>query len=639
MQGKEQKYAKRERISVRAILTGLVLLILNAYWVALSSEVWFATQLTIASLFFNALFTLFVLVLLNLLLKRYLPRYSFSQSELLFIYTMVVMISTISGHPMMGYLIPVLEHPFWFATPENEWAELFHPYIPRWYSVQDRQVLSGYFNGESSLYTAEHLRAWLPPVLAWSFFVIVLWHVLMWTTVLIRKQWIEHEKLSYPIVQLPVAMTENPTSFFRNKLLWLGFGIVAVIDILNGLHFLYPQVPAIPVKNQYIGSFSSRPWNAMGGVTISFYPFIIGLMFFTPLDLSFSCWFFYVIRRLQSVLASAVGLQGSYTHEQSIGAWVALGLLALWMGRRHYARICRRIFGGKELLDTSGEPISYRTAALRIGLGMAFLALFLMQAGMSLWVIGLFFLIYFPMVFGITRARAEIGPPLHTVIYVDPGRTLVTFLGTRRLGPANLTNITFLYPFNRCYRAHPMPSQLEAFKIASRTGISSRQQLWGMSLAIIVGIFVTFWIYLDMFYRLGASAKARGWVVYMGWETFNRLQSWLTYPREPDIAAVTGIGLGFLFTLFLMVMKLRFIWWPFHPAGYALTAGSGLGRSWFAVFISWFLKWLILKYGGARAYRKAVPFFFGLILGDYTLGCIWSLIGLVLRTSTYGVWH
>jgi len=42
---------------------------------------------------------------------------------MLVIYVMVAMLSTISGHKMMGYLMGALAHPFWFATPENEWSE------------------------------------------------------------------------------------------------------------------------------------------------------------------------------------------------------------------------------------------------------------------------------------------------------------------------------------------------------------------------------------------------------------------------------------------------------------------------------------------------------------------------------------
>ncbi|MBM3239633.1 hypothetical protein FJZ31_25375 [Candidatus Poribacteria bacterium] len=644
-----------------AIVIGLFLLVANSYWILMASEVWHSTQLTIATLFFNAVFTLLVLVIINSVIRRIAPRFALSQADLFTIYTMIVMLTTISGHTMMGYLLPAIEHPFWFASPENEWEQLFGTYLPKWLTVHDRDVLAGYFQGESSFYIGRNLRAWLPPMLSWSLFIIVLWTVLMLLSVVLRKQWMENERLSYPIVQLPLAMATEPAKFFKNGWMWAGFAIVGIIDIWNGIGFIFPSVPMLQVKNHFVGQFSTRPWNAMGGIYISFYPFVIGLMFFTPLDLSFSCWFFYIVGMLQHVFASAVGWQDIYFYEQSIGAWIAFGLIPIWLGRKYFWQILRKIVivgarrqegktarrqEGKgarlklaNTLDDSTEPVPYRLAVFGIFVGMIILAFFWMQAGMSLWVILLYFILYFPMVLGITRSRAEIGTPEHTLIYVDPGRTLVTTLGTRRLGPVNLAMFTLLYPLNRCYRANPMPSQLEGFRIAERAGIDNRQIMFGMLLAIVVGVLATFWIYLHVLYQMGAAGKARGWIVYMGWETYNRLQSWLVHPRTPNYSEMSGICGGFLFTIILMIMKSRFLWWPLHPGGYVLTTGAGLGRSWFAVFISWVLKAIILKYGGAKLYRKAAPFFFGLILGDYTLGCIWSLIGIALQVPTYGVWH
>jgi len=636
------RYKEREKtkhIRWHVIVIGLLLIVVNSYWVLMASEVWHSTQLTIASLFFNAVFTLLLLVLVNIVLEKVSPQIALSQADQLMIYTMVVMLSTISGHPMMGYLLPVIEHAFWFASPENEWEELFGSHLPAWLTVQDKDVLRGYFQGESSLYVDKHLQAWLPPVFSWSAFIIVLWIVSLLISVVLRRQWMEKEKLSYPIVQLPLALTTKPISFFKNRWMWIGFGIVAIIDILNGLNYIFPSVPMLQVKSHGIGRFSMRPWNAMGTISISFYPFIIGLMFFTPLDLSFSCWFFYIFGKLQNVFAASLGWKSIYFYEQSIGAWMVFGIIPLWLGRKYLWQVIRKVFNFESSINDSTEPIGYRTAVLGIIVGMVFLVLFCIQIGMSFWVVGLYFLIYFPMVLGITRSRAEIGPPVHTLIYVDPGRTLVTTLGTRRLGITNLTAFTLLYPFNRCYRAHPMPSQLEGFRLAERARINSRQIMFGMLLAIIFGVFVTFWVYLHVLYQMGASGKARGWLVYMGWETYNRLQSWLVHPRNPNYNEVGGILGGGIFTIFLMMMKARFLWWPFHPGGYVLTTGGGLGRSWFAVFVSWAIKASILKFGGVKLYRKSVPFFLGLILGDYTLGCVWSLIGLALKIPTYGVWH
>ena len=481
-------------------------------------------------------------------------------------------------------------------------------------------------------------------MLAWSSFVIALWLTLLAVTVFLRKQWTENERLNYPIVQLPLALTSNPKRFFTSPWMWLGFAIAGSAELLNGLSFLFPEIPSLPIRNRVLGQFSSKPWSAMGPIRISLYPFSIGLMFFTPLDLSFSCWFFWLLTRLQMIVTDMLGARDIYRFEQQTGAWLAFGCIPLWMGRRHYGRIIRKVFGitqrrGEPPPDDSGEPMRYRTAAGLFTVGLMFLFFFCFQMGMTFWAIGLFFLFYFPMIIGITRVRAEIGPPLHQLILVDPGRTMVLGLGTRRLGTGNLTGLTFLYPFVRCFRAHPTPSELEAFRLAERSQIGYRQLLIGMILAIVFGVLITFWAYLHVLYDMGAGSKARGWIVYMGWETFNRLQTWLVSPRETGVPELSVISGSFLFTIFLMLMKIRFLWWPLHPGGYVLVSGTGMGRLWFTIFLGWLAKAIVLKIGGVKLYRQAIPFFLGLILGDYTLGCVWSLIGLVLEIPTYIVWH
>ena len=118
-------------ITLRALLIGTLLVIGNAYWLAYAAEM-IQPQflLNFVSLFFNALFTLFAVIGFNFVWKRLSPRNALTPQELLVIYIMVVMVSTIGGHSMMTFLIGTLAHPFRFATPENEWADLFWRYIP-----------------------------------------------------------------------------------------------------------------------------------------------------------------------------------------------------------------------------------------------------------------------------------------------------------------------------------------------------------------------------------------------------------------------------------------------------------------------------------------------------------------------------
>ena len=75
----------------------------------------------------------------------------------------------------------------------------------------------------------------------------------------------------------------------------------------------------------------------MGPIRISLYPFSIGLMFFTPLDLSFSCWFFWLLTRLQMVVTDMFGARNIYRFEHADGCvacvWVypvVDGTTALW---------------------------------------------------------------------------------------------------------------------------------------------------------------------------------------------------------------------------------------------------------------------------------------------------------------------
>jgi len=99
-----------------------------------------------------------------------------------------------------------------------------------------------------------------------------------------------------------------------------------------------------------------------------------------------------------------------------------------------------------------------------------------------------------------------------------------------------------------------------------------------------------------------------------------------------------GVGVGM--TLFFRTMRSRFLWWPLHPVGYALgTSEWTVGWLWFSVLIGWFIKSNLLRFGGLKSYRRAVPFFAGLILGDYLVGGGWIIFRLLTGMETYVFWR
>jgi len=130
-------------VTFRAVLISLLLIPFNCYWLIQSEIIWYAGHPTCISLFQNAVFSLLVVAVVSLGMKRLrLPH--LSEGELLFIYIAVVMASSVTSHDLMQILFPSIPHLFWYATPENEWQELFWPYIPRWLTINEKAPLVGY---------------------------------------------------------------------------------------------------------------------------------------------------------------------------------------------------------------------------------------------------------------------------------------------------------------------------------------------------------------------------------------------------------------------------------------------------------------------------------------------------------------
>ncbi|MBD3181006.1 hypothetical protein GF312_01870 [Candidatus Poribacteria bacterium] len=619
------------RTGWRAIIIGLVLIPINSLWIASGEAV-----STTVSLFYNVIFILFVVTLLNSPLRKWSPKFALNHGELLVIYVMLSIASAICGLDMMRILISVLVGPHWLATPENEWADLFWRFIPEWVTVTDRKILQGYVEGQTTLYDSRIWKAWVIPGLAWSGFIILLVFVMVCINVIVRKQWTEGEKLSYPIIQLPLHMTSDKSSFFKSKTMWIGFGIAGAIDIINGLNYLYPSVPGVGGKlYDMLPYFTEKPWNAIGWTPVAIFPYAVGLAFFIPLDLSFSCWFFYLFWKFERVLASAIGLRSlpefPYIEQQTAGTYIGLCIIAVWATRKHITKALKTaILGSSKGMDDSQEAMKYRTTVITMLIALSLLFMFCLRLGMSIPVIIAFFVLYYALSTAITRMRAELGSPVHDLHFSGPDMMITKSLGARRLSPGNLTGLSFLWFFNRAYRGHVMPHQLEGFKLAERSGANNRKMLIAMVLAIILATPISFWAYLHSGYKIGGPYGYAS-------QPFTRLQGWLYNPTSPDYAATSAMGFGMLSTIFLAFMRMRFIWWILHPAGYAVSSSWSMNVFWSSIFVSWAIKLTILKFGGLKLHRQSIPFFLGLVLGEFVIGSIWSIRGVALHIPFYQI--
>lgn len=629
-------------VTIRAMAVACALMPLLAMWVVQAELIWYTGHSTAISLFFHVTFVLLLLALLNLGIRRFSPGHAFSSTELLTIYVMLSVAGTLCSHDLLQIMIPMLTYPTYNANPQNRWDVLILPHLPSWAIVTDKEAVSGLAVGNSSLYRLGILAAWALPLAFWSLFLLALMMGLYCLNAFFRQPWTEKERLSFPIIQIPLLIVDGLPDLLRSKLFWLGFGTAASIDVLNGLHFLYPNIPEIPIVQafEFREYFVERPWNAIANTDINLYPFVIGLAYFLPTDLAFSCWFFFLLYKVQLLITAMVGMRElpgfPFPNEQAGGGYLALGLLAIWLARRHLAGVCRTILGREGGLDESGEPMSYRTT---LG-AFLFCLLILTGCGMALGgtlpVMLVFFAIFFIYALAIARMRAELGPPAHDLHAMGPETLINNAVGTENMSTGNLTTFSMFFWFNRAYRAHFSAHSMEGMKIAQLKRVVARSMMAAIALALVVGMLSAFWALLHALYVHGYSGRLAGQTfASQGW---TRLEGWLSFPQEARVAATSATIIGGLFTFFLGIMRTRFTWWAWHPVGYATSMSWSMSKLWACIFLGWVVKALITRYGGAVAYRKAMPFFVGLVLGEFCVGSLWGIYGALAETPVYHFW-
>ena len=212
----------------------------------------------------------------------------------------------------------------------------------------------------------------MQPLILWSIYLTVLVFTMLCITVFIRKQWIDHEKLSYPLVHLPIEMTVKTEGrlFFGNRLLWIGTLVTGGICLLNGLSYLFPFVPSLTLNYKLSAHFTSPPLNAISRMTA------IGLAFLIPLDLLFSCWFLFFVWQIQRVVGTMLGINVPgypLPDQQVLGGYLAIAFVAIWLARKPIASTIYHAWQIKQETDDQNEPTQYQTALAGVIGGTIFL--------------------------------------------------------------------------------------------------------------------------------------------------------------------------------------------------------------------------------------------------------------------------
>ncbi|MCA1596572.1 MAG: hypothetical protein LC772_09145, partial [Chloroflexi bacterium] len=166
-----------------------------------------------------------------LTLRRFIP-HALTRRRLLLMYAMLSATSCMVGYGAIQALYPAVATQFYNASPSNHW-DLFNRYIPEWLAPHSPDVLKGLYTGHSPV----PWGPWLIPMIAWGAIWSLIAIAMLGLSAILAPIWIHDERLTFPIVQLPLEMTAEGSPLFRNRSMWLGFLIPFVAESLLALQY------------------------------------------------------------------------------------------------------------------------------------------------------------------------------------------------------------------------------------------------------------------------------------------------------------------------------------------------------------------------------------------------------------------
>ena len=584
----------------------------------------------------GAIFLFFFFMLLVPAILRHF-RLKFHDHELVVIYIMALVGSSIATLGLTENFLPIISGGLYYANSENAWAEQIHPYTRRWMFPQDWEAVKYFYEGLPTGYPIPW-AAWIKPLLCWLPAILALYFAMICTTVILRRQWIQHERLIFPLVQLPLAIlaegeqTSRYKPFFKNPIMWTGFAIPFTVGSMRALHNYHNFIPDINL----VASFPFFRQTTEVTIALSF-P-MVGFSYFVNLDIALGIWLFNLIARIEEGCLNMLGVSSAEVLDfsgpsplvahQGMGAIIVLVIFGFWMGRRHLAQVFRKAFQGDESIDDSDEILSYRVAVLGLLVSNLFIGWWLLEAGMAFWVVPIYLFALFLLCIGVSRVVSE-GGVASTRTPLIPTAFVASGLGSSTLGPQNLTVLGMTYVWATSLRNLLMASCANGLKLAEEYLPGNKRALfWAMLLAIVVSLVSSIWAVLYLSYSYG-GINLNGWFFGpsgMPVYPFNFVSRELNSPDGPDIGGWLATAAGGSIMALLMVARQYLTWWPLHPLGFAISTNAMTNYIWFSVFLAWLIKGLVLKYGGPALFQRTRPFFLGLIAGQFSCAGIWLLI-------------
>ncbi len=631
----------------------LSLTIFGGWWMKQAEVIVLASQVTEAVPPIPALGALLLLLIVNPLLRKLSPALALSRSEMLFIYAFCTIATAVPACGSLRFVLSLTTYPIYYERMQPTLRlDLVTPYIPDWLVPKEFAVIRDLYQGRPDAKVLWDV--WLIPIASWTVFFVVFWMALTGILCVFEKRWREHERLVFPLLYLPLRATEeNPPEglpkFWRDPLMWLGFSLSAFYNALNIANAFFPQFPT-PGKFYNLGQyFTAPPLDALVPLTLWYRPEVVGLGYLMPTEVAFTVWFTYALFKIEALIGRMLGWQWAgypFTQEQGLGSYLATAFL-LFYAARYYLWDWAKAIVKPERWSYEGDALSPRETTIWLLIGVGGCLAFLVAAGMHPTLATIYLLLTLLVALVYTRIRAEVGAPMVWLFpYYQHKKVILYTLGTERVmswgGVRSMTAFAIFTFMARGFFHSYTGTQFENIRLGTQVGYPTRLWVQLSVLAVIVGVIMGFYFHLVPYYKSGAVNLREGgiWGHWHSVAEYSAIVSYRTTPLPPDIQRIVATVLGAIFTLLFGAIRFNFPTSPFHPLGFAIAGAYG-DLVWFPFLTVWVAKFLVLRYGGGRLYRRTVPFMLGFALGHYIVaGVIWGLWSTTGKPpfQRYGVW-
>lgn len=619
-------------VSIRAVVVGIIVTSLVNLLPAYSAYIVHSSRMVFAHLPMAAMVVFTALAWpLNALAGTINRSWALRRGEMIVVFSMAWIAASIPAANFMGLLIGGIAAPYYYATPENRWGELLLDYLPTWAVPTNKaDEMTWFFEGKPAE-AGIPWEAWIGPLLWWGLFLLALALVTGAIVSILRHQWVERERLPFPLAEAPLTMTEEhegipgKPALVQNRLFWIGLSVPMFVIVWNIAGYFSHLVPPIGLLDRHTMSLG----RGFPAIVLKLHFFIIGFAYFTNLDVLFSLWFFYLLGILETGTFERLGFTigasdiwgsrgGAALGWQAMGAFTAFTCVGLWMAREHIRLVIRKALRNDPSIDDSNEFMSYRAALATGGLGATFMLFWLWRSGMTLDVAGVFLLALILMTVGVSRIVSESGLMYARMPITPQSFTLYT-LGISKMESTSAAALGLSYATFGLGNTFGATTLTHIAKLGAEMKLKTRALFSAVVAALIVSLAISALYTLYLGYTHGAY----NFNVY----TFNSgnraiyttIVQKMLIPFDISWPRVGFFGIGALLAGLCSFLRYRYLWFPLSPIGLTVFPTGVLTHQVFSIFLVWLTKTVLLKIGGIALYRRVMPLFMGLMLG-YVLG-------------------